>query len=58
MTVIGKREMVRVTTYLPLETMQVLEHLKKELGVSYSKIIEKALKKYLEENKALTSSAP
>lgn len=50
---IGKRNMVRRTVYLPVETAQVLENLKKDLGVSYSKIIEKALKKYLEENKGL-----
>jgi len=50
---IGKRKMVRTTVYLPVETAQVLENLKKDLGVSYSKIIEKALKKYLEENKGL-----
>jgi len=52
-TTIGKRKMVKATVYLSVETARILENLKKDLGVSYSKIIEKALKKYLEENKGL-----
>ncbi len=57
-TKVAGRDTVRITAYLPVETAQVLESLKKGLGVSYSKIIEKALKKYLKENKALTLSDP